>query len=136
MGASPPSSPSYNDLTSFIAKIDQNFNTSNILTGRYFFGDSIQSFPLALAAAGGQLPGFNTFTPTRVQLASLSYVHISEPTRSTNCATAGTALRRDFSLTIRPSIPVKSGSVPQPQRPVRTVVTERRLTTRACRSSL
>lgn len=68
-------SPSYNDLTSFIAKIDQNFNTSNILTGRYYFGDSIQSFPLALAAGGGQLPGFNTFTPTRVQLASLSYVH-------------------------------------------------------------
>src|SRR5208283_4822184 len=68
-------SPSYNDLTSFIAKIDQNFNASNILTGRYFFGDSIQSFPLALAAGGGQLPGFNTFTPTRVQLASLSYVH-------------------------------------------------------------
>ena len=25
--------------------------------------------------SGGQLPGFNTFTPTRVQLASLSYVH-------------------------------------------------------------
>jgi Carboxypeptidase regulatory-like domain/TonB dependent receptor-like, beta-barrel len=68
-------SPSYNDLTSFIAKIDQNFNANNILTGRYFFGDSIQSFPLALAAGGGQLPGFNTFTPTRVQLASLSYVH-------------------------------------------------------------
>ena len=68
-------SPSYNDLTSFIAKIDQNFNASNILTGRYFFGDSVQSFPLALAASGGQLPGFNTFTPTRVQLASLSYVH-------------------------------------------------------------
>ncbi|MGA2002016.1 MAG: TonB-dependent receptor [Terriglobales bacterium] len=68
-------SPSYNELTSFIAKIDQNFNPSNILTGRYFFGDSVQSFPLALAAAGGQLPGFNTFTPTRVQLASLSYVH-------------------------------------------------------------
>ena len=68
-------SPSYNDLTSFIAKIDQNFNASNILTGRYFFGDSVQSFPLALAAGGGQLPGFNTFTPTRVQLASLSYVH-------------------------------------------------------------
>jgi len=68
-------SPSYNDLTSFIAKIDQNFNASNILTGRYYFGDSIQSFPLALAAEGGQLPGFNTFTPTRVQLASISYVH-------------------------------------------------------------
>ena len=67
--------PSYNDLTSFIAKIDQNFNASNILTGRYFFGDSIQSFPLALTAGGGPLPGFNTFTPTRVQLISLSYTH-------------------------------------------------------------
>lgn len=68
-------SPSYNRLTSFITKIDQNFNASNILTGRYFFGDSVQSFPLALTASGGQLPGFNTFTPTRVQLVSLSYVH-------------------------------------------------------------
>jgi hypothetical protein len=68
-------SPSYNDLTSMIVKIDQNFNASNILTGRYFFGDSVQSFPLALAAGGGELPGYNTFTPTRVQLASFSYVH-------------------------------------------------------------
>src|SRR5271157_459584 len=66
-------SPSYNKLTSFIAKIDQNFNTNNTLTGRYFFGDSVQSFPLALTASGGQLPGFNTFTPTRVQLVSISY---------------------------------------------------------------
>src|SRR5580658_9491942 len=66
-------SPSYNDLTSFIAKIDHSINANNTLTGRYFFGDSIQSFPLALTASGGQLPGFNTFTPTRVQLVSLSY---------------------------------------------------------------
>jgi hypothetical protein len=68
-------SPSFNRLTSFIAKIDQEFNTANKLTGRYFFGDSVQSFPLALTATGGQLPGFNTYTPTRVQLVSLSYVH-------------------------------------------------------------
>src|SRR6202790_1814932 len=68
-------SPSYNKLTSFIAKIDQNFNATNSLTGRYFFGDSVQSFPLALTATGGQLPGFNTFTPPRVQLVSLSYAH-------------------------------------------------------------
>jgi outer membrane receptor protein involved in Fe transport len=68
-------SPSFNRLTSFIAKIDQNFNANNILTGRYFFGDSVQSFPLALTASGGQLPGFNTYTPTRVQLVSISYVH-------------------------------------------------------------
>jgi len=75
MGTASVVSPSFNRLTSFIAKIDQNFNASNILTGRYFFGDSLQSFPLALTASGGQLPGFNTFTPTRVQLVSISYTH-------------------------------------------------------------
>jgi hypothetical protein len=67
-------SPSFNNLTSLIAKIDHSFNQNNLLTGRYFFGDSVQSFPLALTASGGQLPGFNTYTPTRVQLVSLSYV--------------------------------------------------------------
>jgi hypothetical protein len=72
-GQASVNSPSYNKLTSFIAKIDQNFNANNNLTGRYFFGDSVQSFPLALTASGGQLPGFNTFTPTRVQLVSISY---------------------------------------------------------------
>jgi len=68
-------SPSFNRLSSMIAKIDHSFNANNLVTGRYFFGDSVQSFPLALTATGGQLPGFNTFTPTRVQLVSLSYVH-------------------------------------------------------------
>jgi hypothetical protein len=68
-------SPSFNNLTSLIAKIDHNFNAQNILTGRYFYGDSTQSFPLALTATGGQLPGFNTNTPTRVQLVSISYTH-------------------------------------------------------------
>ncbi len=67
-------SPSYNRLDSLIVKIDHNINTNNLVTGRYFFGDSSQSFPLALTASGGQLPGFNTFTPTRVQLVSLSHV--------------------------------------------------------------
>src|SRR6202140_2839269 len=71
--------PSYNNLSSVIGKIDHYFNQNNILTGRYFFGDSTQSFPLALTASGGQLPGFNTITPTRVQLVSLSYVHVFSP---------------------------------------------------------
>src|ERR1700674_805115 len=68
-------SPSFNRLSSMIVKIDHSFNASNLLTGRYFYGDSVQSFPLALTATGGQLPGYNTYTPTRVQLVSLSYVH-------------------------------------------------------------
>jgi len=74
-------SPSYNNLTSAIAKIDHSFNASNLLTGRYFFGDSAQSFPLALTASGGQLPGFNTNTPTRVQLIALSFVHTLSATQ-------------------------------------------------------
>ena len=72
--------PSFNNLSSFIAKIDHNFNQNNILTGRYFFGDSTQQFPLALNATGGELPGFDTVTPTRVQLVSLSYVRVISPT--------------------------------------------------------
>ncbi|MFZ0038569.1 MAG: TonB-dependent receptor, partial [Candidatus Acidiferrales bacterium] len=74
-------SPSYNHLSSAIGKIDHNFNANNILTGRYYFGDSVQSFPLALTG-GGILPGFNTYTPTRVQLVSISYVRVVSPTQT------------------------------------------------------
>ena len=74
-------SPSTNRVDSMIAKIDHNFNAANILTGRYYFGDSQQSFPLALTAGGGQLPGFNTDTPTRVQLVSVSFVRVISPTK-------------------------------------------------------
>jgi hypothetical protein len=73
--------PSFNNLTSMIAKIDHTFNQNNNVTGRYFFGDSTQAFPLALNASGGQLPGFDTVTPTRVQLVSLSYVHVFSSTK-------------------------------------------------------
>lgn len=72
--------PSFNNLSSFIAKIDHSFNKSNNITGRYFFGDSTQQFPLALNATGGQLPGFDTVTPTRVQLVSISDVQVVSPT--------------------------------------------------------
>jgi hypothetical protein len=64
-----------NRVDSMIGKVDHNFNASNLLTGRYYFGDSDQSFPFA-QLAGGLLPGFNTVTPTRVQLVSLSYVKV------------------------------------------------------------
>src|SRR5438477_1284928 len=73
--------PSFNNLSSVIAKIDHSFNASNNLTGRYFFGDSTQQFPLALNATGGQLPGFDTVTPTRVQVVSLSHVSVLSSTK-------------------------------------------------------
>src|SRR5208282_3773553 len=73
--------PSFNNLSSVIGKIDHSFNTNNNISGRYFFGDSTQQFPLALNATGGQLPGYDTVTPTRVQLVSLSYVRILSGTK-------------------------------------------------------
>ncbi len=69
-----------NRVDSMIAKLDHNLNAKNLLTGRYYFGDSDQSFPFAQLAAG-ILPGFNTVTPTRVQLVSLSYVKVISDTR-------------------------------------------------------
>lgn len=73
------SAPSLNNLSSVIAKIDHSFNSNNNVSGRYFFGDSTQQFPLALTASGGQLPGFDTVTPTRVQLVSISLVSVLSP---------------------------------------------------------
>ncbi len=63
--------PASNDVDSLIAKIDHSFNKDNQLTGRYFYGTSDQSFPLAILA-GNILPGYNTTTPTTVHLVSLS----------------------------------------------------------------
>ncbi len=73
--------PFTNTIDSFIAKVDHHFlgdNQHDLITGRYYFGNSNQSFPLALTG-GGVTPGFNTTTPTRVQVASISYTHIVSP---------------------------------------------------------
>src|SRR5512140_2042410 len=71
--------PFNNRVDSFIGKIDEHlhlFSDSDLLTGRYFFGNSDQSFPLGLVGGGGSAPGFNTYTPTRVNVLSLSYTTI------------------------------------------------------------
>jgi hypothetical protein len=70
--------PFSNRVDSAIVKIDHSFNANNLLTGRYYIGDSLQSFPLALVG-GGLVPGYNTSTPTRVQLVSISYVATITP---------------------------------------------------------
>ncbi|MBZ5701397.1 MAG: TonB-dependent receptor [Acidobacteriia bacterium] len=72
------STPFSNRVDNVIAKIDHQLNANDLLTGRYYFGDSSQSFPLALVG-GGLLPNYNTFTPTRVQLVSISYVKVINP---------------------------------------------------------
>jgi len=70
--------PSTNRLDSLITKIDQHIGKDDLLTGRYYFGDSAQSAPLAIAG-GNVLPGFNTVVPTRVQVVSLSFTHVFSP---------------------------------------------------------
>ncbi len=70
--------PSTNRLDSLITKIDHHIGQNDLLTGRYYFGDSSQSAPLAIVG-GDVLPGFNTVVPTRVQVVSLSYTHIISP---------------------------------------------------------
>ncbi|HXR32817.1 MAG TPA: TonB-dependent receptor [Verrucomicrobiae bacterium] len=72
------STPFSNRVDNAIVKIDHEFNKNNILTGRYYIGDSTQLFPLALTG-GGLLPNYNTMTPTRVQLISISYVSVLSP---------------------------------------------------------
>jgi outer membrane receptor protein involved in Fe transport len=73
--------PFTNTIDSLIAKIDHHFLGSDkhdLITGRYYYGNSAQSYPLALVG-GGVTPGFNTDAPTRVQIASISYTHIISP---------------------------------------------------------
>lgn len=67
-----------NRVDSVIVKLDHHVGQADLLTGRYFLGDSDQSFPLAVLG-GNVLPGYNTVTPTRVQIVSLSYIHTFTP---------------------------------------------------------
>jgi Carboxypeptidase regulatory-like domain/TonB dependent receptor-like, beta-barrel len=65
--------PASNNLDSAIGKIDYNLNTNNQISGRYFFGNSHQSFPLGVGG-GNNLPNTNTNAPIRTQLVSVSWV--------------------------------------------------------------
>ena len=70
--------PFLNNVNNGIIKVDYNFNKDNLLTGRYYIGDSEQSFPLGLVG-GSLLPGYNVATPTRVQMVAISFVSILTP---------------------------------------------------------
>ena len=70
--------PATNNLDSVIAKIDYNWNQRNQISGRYFFGNSNQSFPLGVGG-GNNLPNTNTNAPIRTQLVSLSWIKNISP---------------------------------------------------------
>jgi len=68
----------FNNINSLIVKLDHAVSKNHQLSGRYFFGDSTQSFPLGLAG-GNNLPGTNTVAPIRTQLVSVSLVSTITP---------------------------------------------------------
>jgi hypothetical protein len=74
--------PFLNNSDNVIAKVDQHlnlFSPGDLLTGRYFFSHGTQSFPLGMLYTGSSAPGYNTSTPTHVNIVSLSYTTIPKP---------------------------------------------------------
>jgi hypothetical protein len=74
--------PFSNNSDNVIAKVDQHmklFSPGDLLTARYFYAHGMQSFPLGMLYTGSSAPGFNTLTPTHVNIVSLSYTSIPKP---------------------------------------------------------
>ena len=74
--------PFLNNSDNLIAKVDKHlhtFSSGDLFTGRYFYSHGIQSFPLGMLYTGSGAPGYNTTTPTHVNIASLSYTSIPRP---------------------------------------------------------
>jgi hypothetical protein len=71
--------PFHNSSDNVIAKLDQHahlISAEDLLTGRYFYSHGTQSFPLGMLYTGSSAPGYNTYTPTHVNIISLSYTAI------------------------------------------------------------
>jgi len=86
--------PAYNNVDSLIVKLDQNIGKS-LLSGRYFFGNSNQSFPLGLAG-GNNLPGTNTYAPIRTQLVSISLATTVRPNQTNEARLGWNRYRNGF----------------------------------------
>ncbi|MGD0096739.1 MAG: TonB-dependent receptor [Terracidiphilus sp.] len=74
--------PFSNNSDNIIAKVDHHLkllSAGDLLTARYFYAHGMQSFPLGMLYTGSGAPGFNTSTPTHVNIVSLSYTSIPKP---------------------------------------------------------
>ncbi len=68
--------PTTSRVDNFGIKIDHKISSNHLLTGRYLFGDSLQSAPTLgqpVPPAPNPATMFNTLAPTRVQLVGLSW---------------------------------------------------------------
>ena len=87
--------PATNNLDSVLAKIDYNWNQRNQISGRYFFGNSNQSFPLGVGG-GNNLPNTNTNAPIRTQLISLSWIKNVSPDKTNEARFGWNRYRNGF----------------------------------------
>ena len=74
--------PFSNNSDNIIVKVDQHLkllSAGDLLTARYFYAHGMQSFPLGMLYTGSSAPGYNTLTPTHVNIISLSYTSIPKP---------------------------------------------------------
>jgi outer membrane receptor protein involved in Fe transport len=85
----------FNNIDSVILKIDQSLSVKNQLSGRYFFGNSKQSFPLGLAG-GNNLPATNTVAPIRAQLVSISFLTVVKPNQTNEARFGWNRYRNGF----------------------------------------
>jgi hypothetical protein len=71
--------PFSNNSDNLIVKADQHahlLSAGDLFTGRYFYSHGMQSFPLGMLYTGSSAPGYNTSTPTHVNIVSLSYTTV------------------------------------------------------------
>ena len=90
----------HNDLDNFIVKVDENLTDTELLTGRYAFGQSNQTFPLGNNGGfgkGSRLPQFAQTSPTRAQVASFSLLSSLSPTRINEVRFGYSRYRTSFS---------------------------------------
>lgn len=74
--------PFHNASDNVIAKLDQHLHwlsAGDLLSARYFYSHGRQSFPLGMLYTGSSAPGYNTGTPTHVNVASISYTTVPRP---------------------------------------------------------
>jgi len=89
-----------NDLDNFILKVDENLTNTELLTGRYAFGQSDQTFPLGNNGGfgkGSRLPQFAQTSPTRAQVVSLSLLSTLSTTRINEVRFGYSRYRTSFS---------------------------------------
>lgn len=82
VGSTPFAVRDKNDLNSFLVKIDQQFSSSEALSGRYVYSSSDQIYPLGSVGgfgSGSRLQQFAQDSPTRVQVLSLSFLSTPRP---------------------------------------------------------